>query len=84
MLGTGYFKWRAEVGLYIHKMIGGELDSGDIITRDYLSIDQNTKISRVWEWMLQRTPNLMLEVINQLAKDKIMSLIINQKILQAL
>ena len=27
------------IGLCIHKMIGGELDGGDIIMRDYLSID---------------------------------------------
>ena len=31
-----------EIGLCIHKMIGGELDSGDIIAKDYLLIDDKT------------------------------------------
>lgn len=57
------------IGLCIHRMIGGELDSGDIITRDYLSIDHNTKITDVWKWMMQRTPELMVEAVNQLSSD---------------
>jgi UDP-4-amino-4-deoxy-L-arabinose formyltransferase/UDP-glucuronic acid dehydrogenase (UDP-4-keto-hexauronic acid decarboxylating) len=57
------------IGLCIHKMIGGELDSGDIIVRDYLSIDHSTKITRVWEWMLLQTPKLMLEALRLLDAD---------------
>ncbi|MBP95978.1 formyl transferase [Candidatus Poribacteria bacterium] len=54
------------IGLCIHKMIGGELDSGDIIARDYLPIDHNTKITRVWQWMADRTPVLMKEAVENL------------------
>jgi len=54
------------IGLCIHKMIGGELDSGDIIARDYLVIDHTTKVTRVWEWMSKRTPKLMLEAVQML------------------
>jgi UDP-4-amino-4-deoxy-L-arabinose formyltransferase/UDP-glucuronic acid dehydrogenase (UDP-4-keto-hexauronic acid decarboxylating) len=57
------------IGLCIHKMIGGELDSGDIIARDYLSIDHSTKITMVWEWMMLRTPQLMLEALQLLDAD---------------
>jgi methionyl-tRNA formyltransferase len=57
------------IGLCIHKMIGGELDSGDIIARDYLSIDHSIKVTRVWEWMLLRTPQLMLEALQLLDAD---------------
>lgn len=57
------------IGLCIHKMIGGELDSGDIIARDYLPIDQNTKVTRVWQWMAERTPHLMLEAVNNLGRN---------------
>ena len=57
------------IGLCIHKMIGGELDSGDIITRDYLPIDRTTKITKVWDWMTERVPALMLEAVEQLSKD---------------
>jgi methionyl-tRNA formyltransferase len=54
------------IGLCIHRMIGGELDSGDIIARDYLAIDHTTKVTRVWEWMSVRTPELMLEAVHML------------------
>jgi UDP-4-amino-4-deoxy-L-arabinose formyltransferase/UDP-glucuronic acid dehydrogenase (UDP-4-keto-hexauronic acid decarboxylating) len=57
------------IGLCVHKMIGGELDSGDIITRDYLQIDHTTKITKVWDWMTERVPALMLEAVEQLSKD---------------
>jgi len=59
-----------KIGLCIHKMIGGELDSGDIIARDYLSIDHNTKVTQAWQWMARRTPELMLEAVNTLAQDQ--------------
>ena len=55
-----------EIGLCIHKMIGGELDSGDIIARDFFPIDINTKITQVWQWMNDRTPFLMREAIEKL------------------
>lgn len=57
------------IGLCIHRMIGGELDSGDIITRDYLSIDHNSKVTEVWEWMVRRTPELMLEAVSRLSSE---------------
>lgn len=55
------------IGLCIHKMIGGELDSGDIIARSYLPIDHTTKITYVWEWMLARTPDLFLDAVQLLS-----------------
>ncbi|MDZ7371222.1 MAG: methionyl-tRNA formyltransferase [candidate division KSB1 bacterium] len=55
------------IGLCIHKMAGGELDSGDIIARDYFPLDLSTKITHVWNWMVKRTPELMLEAIEKLA-----------------
>ena len=57
------------IGLCIHKMIGCELDSGDIIARDYLPINHNTKITYVWEWMARRVPELVLEAISRLEAD---------------
>jgi len=58
-----------KIGLCIHRMIGGELDSGDIIERDYLPIDHTTKITQAWEWMNKRVPALFLEAVNKLAKN---------------
>jgi methionyl-tRNA formyltransferase len=57
------------VGLCIHKMIGGELDSGDIITREYLRIDCQTKVTRILEWMASRIPSLMLESLELLSSN---------------
>lgn len=51
------------IGLCIHRMIGGELDSGDIIVRDYLPINENTKVTEVWHWMMRATPQLMLKAV---------------------
>lgn len=58
-----------QIGLCIHRMIGGELDSGDIITREYLSINHDTKITQVWEWLVHRTPELMVEAVTRLSYD---------------
>ena len=55
-----------KIGLCVHKMIGGELDSGDIITRDYLPIDHNSKVTQVWRWMVERIPFLMKDAIDKL------------------
>ena len=57
------------IGLCIHRMIGGELDSGDIIARDYHSIDHNTKITQIWEWMTKRVPELMVEAVTRLSSE---------------
>ena len=58
-----------KIGLCVHKMIGNELDSGDIIARDYLPIGINTKIGEVWAWIVSQTPKLMVEAINNLTID---------------
>lgn len=57
------------IGLCVHKMIGGELDSGDIIIREYLPIDINTKVTQAWEWMGSRIPRMFVQALDLLAKD---------------
>lgn len=57
------------VGLCVHKMVGGELDSGDIIARDRLAIDANTGVGQVIDWMTARTPHLFVEAVNRLVGD---------------
>ena len=59
-----------KIGLCVHKMIGGELDNGDIISRDFLNIDDDTKITYVHDWMRSRTPYLFEDSINKLTKNK--------------
>ena len=50
-------------------MKGGELDNGDIIVRDYLPINVNTKVGHTWDWMHKQTPNMFLKAIKKLEKD---------------
>jgi len=58
------------IGLCIHKMIGGELDCGDIIAREYMPITINTKVTQTWEWMKEQVPVLFLKAIQRLEQDK--------------
>ena len=58
-----------KVGLCIHKMIGGELDSGDIIARDFLEINIETKVGDIWNWMKKEIPILFLNAIESLEKN---------------
>lgn len=59
----------SQIGLCIHKMIGGELDSGDIIAREFLDINLSTKITDVWDWITNCTPNIMEKAVVRLQKD---------------
>jgi UDP-4-amino-4-deoxy-L-arabinose formyltransferase/UDP-glucuronic acid dehydrogenase (UDP-4-keto-hexauronic acid decarboxylating) len=54
------------IGLCVHKMIGGELDSGDILARDYINIDHNTKVTQVLEWIAVCAPKLIHEALQKL------------------
>lgn len=58
-----------KIGLCIHSMIGGEVDSGNIIDREYLDIDIDTKVTKCWEWMSQRIPDMFLNSVQKLQKD---------------
>ncbi len=58
-----------KIGLCIHKMIGDELDSGEIINRSYLSINLNTKITEVFSWMHEQIPSMFLSSIQKFIKD---------------
>lgn len=57
------------VGLCIHRMIGGELDNGDIIARDYFPLSLNTKVTAVYQWMSDRIPDLFLQALQRLEED---------------
>lgn len=57
------------IGLCIHRMIGGELDSGDIIARSYFPITIDTKVTAVYQWMSEQIPDLFEEAIRHLEDD---------------
>ena len=56
------------VGLCIHRMIGGELDSGDIIVKSYLPININTRIAKTFDWIENEIPKLILNAIIKISK----------------
>lgn len=58
-----------KIGLCIHSMIGGEVDSGNIIDRDYMKININTKITAIYEWFNQKIPLMFLKSVRKLGKD---------------
>jgi methionyl-tRNA formyltransferase len=58
-----------EIGLCIHKMIGGELDSGDIIAREYLPIDDKINITQVYKQIEVLTPRMLLQSISLLGRN---------------
>lgn len=58
-----------KIGLCIHSMIGGEVDSGNIIDREYLNIDIYTKVTECWEWMAERIPKMFLSSVQKLEQN---------------
>jgi UDP-4-amino-4-deoxy-L-arabinose formyltransferase/UDP-glucuronic acid dehydrogenase (UDP-4-keto-hexauronic acid decarboxylating) len=58
-----------KIGLCIHRMIGGELDSGDIVLREYMNLTQNTKVTDAWKWMQSRVPKMFLQAVDLLEKN---------------
>lgn len=57
------------IGLCIHQMIGGELDSGAILAREYYPININTKVTEVYQWFSERVPFLFLDALNKISFD---------------
>lgn len=58
-----------EIGLCIHKMEGGRLDSGDIIEREYCSISIDTKIGDLLDWIRSRVPDMYSKALTHLQLD---------------
>lgn len=58
-----------KIGLCIHSMVGGEIDSGNIISRQYLDIDINTKIGTIWNWKRSCIPSMFIESLEKLHKN---------------
>ena len=57
------------IGLCIHRMVGGAVDAGDIIAREYLPIDDATQIGEVLRWIDTRAPELFLESLRALSSN---------------
>jgi methionyl-tRNA formyltransferase len=60
-----------KIGLCVHSMEPNRLDSGPILTKDFLKITADSYIGDVYSWMDQRLPELFSESINGLAEGTI-------------
>lgn len=58
-----------KIGLCVHRMIGGELDSGPITAREYMKLGLDTTITQVYHWMHARIPVLFEQSVNALADN---------------
>jgi UDP-4-amino-4-deoxy-L-arabinose formyltransferase/UDP-glucuronic acid dehydrogenase (UDP-4-keto-hexauronic acid decarboxylating) len=58
-----------KIGLCIHRMIGDELDSGDIIARAYLPINIDSTVGQAMDWIESVTPGLFVDALVQLQRD---------------
>ena len=61
----------AHVGLCIHRMEPGELDSGAVFLRDWFPLDGSTYIGDVYEWLDRRIPEMFRETIDGLERSTI-------------
>lgn len=57
------------IGLCVHKMVGGELDSGDVLAKDMLPIQVDSRIADVMAWIEVSVPGLFTRALDQLAAD---------------
>lgn len=59
-----------EVAMCIHRMVPGEVDSGDILARRYLATPLGTKVGDIYEWFDAVVPQLYVEAVTALAEDQ--------------
>lgn len=52
------------IGLCIHRMVGGELDSGDIVLRRRIDVTIDTRVGEIMSWMEATVPGLFVEAVN--------------------
>src|SRR5688572_8931862 len=57
------------IGLCVHRMVGGQLDAGDIVARAYLPLPRDIRIGQVLDWMAGQTPELFVQAVNCLMRD---------------
>lgn len=57
------------IAMCIHRMIGGEVDTGDILARQYLDLTLETKIRDVFDWFDEVIPELYARSFRELSKN---------------
>jgi methionyl-tRNA formyltransferase len=57
------------IGLCVHRMIGGEVDAGDVLARAYLDLGDDTYVGDCLDWIERETPGLFLDALSALERD---------------
>jgi methionyl-tRNA formyltransferase len=60
-----------KIGLCVHIMEPNRIDSGPILTRDFMEITKDSYIEDIYNWMNRKLPELFSESINGLAEGTI-------------
>lgn len=60
-----------QIAVTIHKMVSGEIDSGEILAKEYFHLHESTTIGDIVHFCKQTTPGLFLETINKIEKGTI-------------
>lgn len=58
-----------KIGLCIHKMVGGELDNGNIFLKKFLPISVDTQINTVISWINSEIPGMMSNVVRTITEN---------------
>lgn len=61
------------IGLCIHLMDPEALDSGPVVARSYLAVDEGTYITDVYRWLDSTIPMLMVEAVEGVVAGRIQS-----------
>ena len=54
------------IGLCIHRMVGDDVDAGDIVLRRYRDVTIDTRVGEVMAWMQGEVPGLFVEAVRLL------------------
>jgi methionyl-tRNA formyltransferase len=57
------------ISLCIHRMVGDQLDAGDIIERESMPLTEETYIGDVYEWMTSKIPVMIVDAAEKLNLD---------------
>ena len=57
------------IAMCIHRMIGGEVDTGDILARQFMPIDYATKIAHIFHWFSEIIPEMYALLLDKLERD---------------
>ena len=56
------------IGITVHYMLADEIDAGDILVKDYYSLNDKTTITEIYRYMEKRIPEMYLQALDKIAQ----------------